>query len=544
MDLWVILSEMLLLLGAAFVLGAAAERLRQSAIIGYLLAGSLLGPFLFNTEAVSGIAELGVSLLLFSLGLEFSLRRLRSLGPVAFGGGAVQVVGTLAVFAGVAALFRSGPEALVIGAMAALSSTAVVLRVIADRGETDSVRGRNALGILLLQDMAVVPLVLLVTMLGTSGGEAGVIRQLGQAVAAAVVLAVVFYLLFYHLVPRLLFAGEMQRTRELVILLTILAALGSAWGAHALGLSPALGAFIAGMLLGESPFASQMNADIGTLKTLCVTLFFASIGMLAKPAFLFWHLPLVLAVVAIVLALKTLAAYGALRLFRQSRLISLATAISLAQIGEFSFVLATTAQREGILQGELFDLLVAVTIVTLFITPYLVAYARPLAERLLRRRANAGETEAAADPDVARVLIVGFGPAGQSVAAALRKHEIRPAIVDQNPRTVLVAREQGLPAFLGDAGHGDVLLHAGVRRAEIVAVTVPNPQTSRQIIESVRALAGPKKVVARARYHVLRWEPEIAGATVVVDEEEQVGLKLAEEVERLLPEMEPRSPED
>jgi CPA2 family monovalent cation:H+ antiporter-2 len=283
MEIWQVITEILLLLGVAFVFGFLAQWLKQSAVIGYLIAGGLLGPIMFSRHVVSGVAELGVSLLLFSIGLEFSFRRFKSMGSVALAGGTLQVLATMLVFGFLFSLRFPFRTALVLGAMVALSSTAVVLRILIDRTEIDSIRGRNALGILLVQDMAVVPLVLLVAMLSHGGDLGDIFIRIAQTVAAALGLVITFYLLFYHLIPRVLLTRGLFSNRELVVLLTIVMALGSTWLAHALGLSPALGAFLAGMLLAESPFAGQIRSDIGSLRTLFVTLFFTSIGMLANP---------------------------------------------------------------------------------------------------------------------------------------------------------------------------------------------------------------------------------------------------------------------
>ncbi|MFW5937056.1 MAG: cation:proton antiporter, partial [Desulfosalsimonas sp.] len=236
MEFWVVLRDVLVLLAGAFVFGIVAQRLRQNAIIGYLLAGAVFGPFLFHTEALMHLAEIGVALLLFTIGLEFSFSRLRGLGSIALGGGTLQVVSTMALFALVLMPFVDFRAAVALGAMIALSSTAVVMRILVDRSEVDSPRGRNALGILLLQDVAVVPLVLLVTMMGQTGQLDSIALQIGKILLGAAGLVVLFYVLFYILVPRILFSGTIHRNRDLVVLLAILSAAGSLWLAHEAGL--------------------------------------------------------------------------------------------------------------------------------------------------------------------------------------------------------------------------------------------------------------------------------------------------------------------
>ena len=347
MDVWLLIMEITALLGLAFVLGAVAQRLKQSAIVGYLLAGAVLGPLLFNRSAVQDVAELGVALLLFSIGLEFSFSRLRRMGARAFLVGVLQILLTLAVFAALFAGNGPFPQALALGAIIALSSTAIVLRVLMDRMEIDAIHGRSALAILLTQDAAVVPLVLLVTIMGHGGDLHSVSLHIARTLASAGGLATVFYLLFYFVIPRTLMTRGLFNNRELVVLLTIAIGAGSAWAAHAIGLSPALGAFIAGMLLAESPFATQIRSDIVSLRTLFVTLFFTSIGMLADPQWFLANWVQALLWLCIVFALKTLIVSIVGAVMRMPFSAALATGITLAQIGEFSFVLAAEAHRGG-----------------------------------------------------------------------------------------------------------------------------------------------------------------------------------------------------
>jgi monovalent cation:H+ antiporter-2, CPA2 family len=534
MDFWHLLMEILLLLGAAFILGALAQRLRQSAIIGYLLAGTLLGPLLFNARIVMDVAELGVALLLFSIGLEFSFGRLKRLGRVALLGGSLQVIVTLGVFALAAALFVALPQALALGAIVALSSTAVVLRVLVDRAEVDAVHGRTALGVLLLQDIAVVPLVLLLTIMAGGGSALTVAASILRTLATAGGLVAVFYLVFYLLVPRILTSGGLYANRELVVLLAILAAVGSTWASHAAGLSPALGAFLAGMLLGESPFATQIRSDVGALRTLFVTLFFTAIGLLMDPAWLLHYGGAALAAMFAIMVLKTLVIFIICRVLRLKSRYALATGLTLSQIGEFSFVLATTARQGGLISEALFAVVVTANIFSLFVAPYMVAYALPLADavlgRLKRQRepASADRTEAqqAAPP---AVIIIGYGPAGRQVGQALRDNGLSAGLLELNPAAIVRAEAEGLPIHIGDATSSEVLAHAGVPQAMAVVVTVPDPKTARDITAAVRALAPQAHLLVRSRFQ--RGCPEItaAGATTVVDEETTVGRLLAQE---------------
>lgn len=548
MDLWTALLDVLILLFAALALGALCERFGQSSILGYLLAGTLLGPnaldMMPNHHAVAAIAELGVALLLFTIGLEFSWRRLRGLGPIAVGVGTLQVLLTGAAATGACLVLGLGGSASVaVGAMIALSSTACVLRVLVSRAEIDSVHGRNALGILLLQDISLIPLVLIVTALGGEGSMAQMRWELGRAIGVAAVLVAVFYVLFNYLVPLVLSTEGTARSRELTILLAIVTVMGAAWAAHRVGFSPALGAFVAGMLLAGSPFATQIRADVVSLRTLFVTLFFSSIGMLADPAWAAEHWAMVLAVVGAVVLGKAALAGGVTCLFRYSLGHAAATGVCLAQIGEFSVVLTEVARHRGLIDGDLFKLIISATIMTLFLTPYLVAVAPRLAGAVGRLSARGHRELRPQDDALSRpgaemtdhIVIVGFGPAGQRVAETLmRRHKQHIVVLELNPKTAAAAQAYDLQTFIGDATRAETLGQLHVGAAKAVAVTVPDPATARQIIEGVRSLSPKTPIIARSRYHIHRWQLTLAGAEAVIDEEEQVGKRIALEVRRTL----------
>ncbi len=538
---WQILFDILALLGAALLLGTIAERLRQSAILGYLLAGTLVGPnglaLVSQADEVRDIADLGVALLLFTIGLEFSFRRLRRLGRVALIGGSLQVVTTLLIAAAVSAGLGLKPRAaFAVGAMAALSSTACVFRLLTDRAEVDNTYGRNAVGILLLQDLAVIPLMLMVVLLTGASTPHQALVILGRTVLLAGLLVLVFLVLFNIVVPRLLNTTGWARNRELPILLAVVAALGSTYAAHAASLSPAMGAFVAGVLLGGSPFATQVRADVATLRTLLVTLFFTSLGMLGEPTWVVDHMGLVAGTVLLVTVGKTLITWPILRMLGFTHGVAVATGLCIAQIGEFSFVLAEIARDPPpVITADLFNLLVSTTIATIFVTPFLIAAAPNIAtwiESTLRRYPPADGPVAANatdGPDTTRdTLIIGFGPAGQTIAQALlSQHRDRITVIELSPRMAAIARRLGLAVQVGDAVHPDVLEHAGVSRARVITITVPDPITSRTIVRLCRHLAPRAVIIARSRYHIHRWELEGAGATEVVDEEERVGLRIA-----------------
>jgi len=550
-EVWEVLFQLLVLLATALVIGTLFERFKQSAILGYLIAGMLLGPHLFgvvdNESGVPVIAELGVSLLLFAIGLEFSAKRLIRLGPIAALGGTLQVSITLSLAMGICLLLGLELKtSIAVGAAVALSSTACVLRLLTDRAEIDSVHGRTALGMLLLQDIAVVPLVLLVTMLGGDGGPAEMGIGLLKAVGLILGLISAFLILAKYILPPLMRQLSLARDRELLILLAVVLAIGSASAAHALELSPALGAFIAGMMLAESPFATQIRSDIGGLRIIFITLFFGSVGMLGDPVWIFENFPLVLGTTILILLGKAIIITGIGISFRLPIRHAVASGLVLAQVGEFGVVIAGIAQSNKLFGEDLFRLLVSSTLVSLFITPLLIQNALRLGQKLAKLRSRplpTGEGSAAeSDEDEtgeekSLVMIVGFGPSGQRVARELMDTEdVECVVIDIRPNNIDLASSMGLKAFLGDATNLDFLIHYGILKARAIVLTVPDHRASIRIVESVRTLNAEVVIVARARYHTFISELETAGATLAVDEEYLTGKRLAEAMRDLFKE--------
>ncbi|MFA7238288.1 MAG: cation:proton antiporter, partial [Phycisphaeraceae bacterium] len=456
MDAWAALIEVLILLTAALVLGTVAEQFRQHAIVGYLVAGAMVGPHGLNLveehASLHIIAELGVAMLLFTIGLEFSFGRLMRMGRAVWIGGAAQVVLTMAVAAAAGGLFGlSAAAAVAVGAMVTMSSTACVLRMLTDRAEIDSEHGRATVGVLLIQDLAVVPLMLLVSTLGGQGGVGAALWEVSKTLVLGAGMVGVMLVMLNYVTPYLLNLRTWTKNRELPILLAVVTAMGASVGAAWVGISPAMGAFIAGLLLAGSPFAVQVRSDVSSVKTLLVTLFFASIGMLGDFQWAADHAVLVIGVVLLVVGGKTAVTWGVLRMTGLSRGMALAGGLGLAQVGEFSFVLAGAAMAGGVIAGEEYRLLIAVTILTLMVTPYLVRLG-PRAARWVAggtrgdaRRLAPPRLEAEGAMQADRIVIVGFGPAGQRVAEALiGEYRSRITVVDTNPRNVDHARSYGL----------------------------------------------------------------------------------------------------
>lgn len=537
-DGWSLLLDLTILLAAAVLLGLLFEKLRLSAVVGYLVAGTVVGPgvlgWVHGGEGVNELAELGVALLLFTIGLEFSFKRLVGLGLQAVAGGPIQIVSTLMV--GAAASVALGADwrvALILGSVLSLSSTAVVLRILKDRSDLDTAHGKSALGILLMQDVAVVPLVLLVTFL--SGGSE---KPKGPSWAAILIVAVILIIVGV-LLPRLLSARSVARNRELPIIFAIVSCIASTWGAHAAGFSPALGAFVAGMLLADSRFADQMRSDVYPLRTLFLTIFFASIGMLADLRWAWAHWWWVLAVAAAVICVKSVLAYLALRPFQPSIVAAIAAGICVAQVGEFSFVLAAIAADAQFLAPDLVQLTIAVSVVTLFASPLLVGNALPIARTLAKRlvptrKLAMGERTAAKRVGLTgHYIVVGYGDAGQAASQALSDSGVEVVVLEIHPHLVELARKNGHQGRIGDATQYANLLAAGLPHAACLVVAVPDHNIVRLTIGIAKAHVPEVPVVARARYHTFAGELDMAGANVIVDEEQLTGERLGAEALQL-----------
>jgi CPA2 family monovalent cation:H+ antiporter-2 len=310
--------------------------------------------------------------------------------------------------------------------------------------------------------------------------------------------------------------------------------LGAAWAAHKLHISPALGAFVAGMLLGESPFATQIRADIGSMRIIMVTLFFASVGMQAKPMWFVTHLPWIFLVSILVLMLKTGIIYGVTRFFGLDNRQALATGITLSQVGEFSFVLAAAAAGGGVLTTDTVDLLVSVIIVLMLVTPYLISHADTLAERLValisHRKPLVADLSSSIQSSINQVLVVGLGPAGKQVVQTLIAQRLKPVLVDVNPKSREYARQQGLRLHLGDAGHEEVLMHARLADVCMAVVTVPDPHAAARIVAMIRRLRPQIPIAVRCRYNRHMETLHNAGADIVVDEEITMGDMLSRRI--------------
>ncbi len=536
--------DLVLALGAACIGGLIARRLGQPVLLGYVVAGVLIGEnspgASADFERVQLLATLGAAFLMFALGVEFSFNELKRVRRIAFVSAGIQIPVTLiaGTIAGLAIGWNSAP-ALLLGCAFAISSSIVALKLLLGRGEANSPQARIALGLGVVQDLSLVPMLALLPLL--SGGEdvvIGLMRSLG--IAAAALLAVIFF--GTRVVPRILYFVAQTESRELFLLTIVLIALGTAYASHEAGLSLALGAFLAGLVVSESEFDSQVLAEIIPLRDLFATLFFVSLGMLIEPASILEDAGIIAILAAILVIGKSVIAGGAYLAAGVDHRTATLAALTMAQIGEFSFVLAGVGLSEAIIDRDQYGIILEVALVSIIVSPVLIRAAPALVAVAALLPGVAAQEAAQAGPDAddhlhaedisRHVIICGFGRVGAVLGAALTRRGLRFTVVELNPAIVRDLRARGIRAYYGDAGSDALLLRAGIERARTIAMTSSDLVAARAAVAHARRLNPDIDVVTRAQ---ARDEVELlraAGADEVVQPEFEAGLEFIRHVLR------------
>jgi CPA2 family monovalent cation:H+ antiporter-2 len=509
--------DLLIVLVAAIAGGMLARLLRLPVILGYIAAGIAVGPFGLGTlsffggtgfvnrgDTISALAEVGVILLLFAIGLEFSLKELLSMGKIAVLGGILQIALTAAAGYGVGVVLGLDVTAAIFfGFIISLSSTMVVLKLLMERGELDTVHGRIMLGILLVQDLAVVPI--MITMQAVSGTGGSLWTALGLAIGKAIGFIAVMLVLGYWGLPWLLNRVAAQRTRELFLLTVIVIGFGAAFGTVQLGLSAAFGAFAAGLLISQSGYARQAFADIMPLRDAFGALFFVSLGMLADLDYLFMHLSEVAIIVAVILGVKFLLVSLIVRGFHYSHKTVLLVGTGLIQIGEFSFILALLAVETGIIETSLYQLIVASAIITMLLTPFVMSMNaglyRILSQRPWFAHIMADRSEPALlmeAPELSRhAVICGYGSCGKRLAEVLERQKFAYLVIDLDPTVIQQLRRHNIPCIYGDASNPEILSHASLEKARILVCTIPDYVAAELTARNAKAVNPRLDIVAR-----------------------------------------------
>jgi CPA2 family monovalent cation:H+ antiporter-2 len=515
--------DLVLVLVAAVLGGALAWRLGQPLVLGYVLGGVAISPFtpgpaVTATHNFEAFAEIGVVLLMFSIGLEFSLKDLLRVKGVAVIGG---TLGT-ALSIGLAVVVGLGlgwplQQGLVIGIVISVASTMVLARLLLDRGELHTRHGRVLVGISLVEDLAVVLLLALMPALGAGGPDR--LLALGRGLGLAFLILVPFAALAARVVVPLLTRVARTRNQELFLLVALALGLGTAALTQAVGLSLALGAFMAGLLISSSDFAHEMLARLLPLRDTFGAFFFVTIGALIDPRQVLDHLPLLGVIVALVVVGKLVVRFGVVWLFGETVWTAALTAIGLAQIGEFSFVLVQAARQEGYIGVDVYQTTLAASLLTILINAVMVRLAPRYLGALRVATAALPPGDGGAEALKGHVVLCGYGRVGSAVAEALDTFHVRWVVIENDPDVVRGLRERGVPSVFGDAGHGRLLEQAGAARATLVVLALPETDRVRLAVRNVRALNPTVPILARAhelQYHDLLRE---AGATEVIQPE-------------------------
>jgi len=513
------------------------KRINSPPILAYLVAGVLVGPEVLklftNNESMHFAAEVGIVFLLFSLGLEFSLARMMAMRKLVFGVGTGQMILTTAVFAALGmAVGQDITTALIIGACVALSSTAIVIKTIDEQGTLNTRRSQLAVSILLFQDLAVVPLLIIIPLLASTSDQ-----SIGIAIVIALVKGVAAVLILLSvgkwLLPRIFNEIARTRTDELFVLSTILIALAAAGATYAFGLSMALGAFLAGMMLSESQYRYQLEADIRPFRDILMGLFFITVGMKLELSVLMSHLHIILLGLIIVLVVKVIVIRLSAWISRADSEDAWAAGFKLAQMGEFSFVIIALALANNLITPMQSSILVSIGLMSMAITPWLIARSSlcakklsnsPLPKELINEQASVAPAKAD------HIVILGFGRVGQSIAKMLKLEALDYVSIDIDPIRVHESRTAGEAVLYGDVSQKDILVSAGIQHAKSAIITFDQHNKSIRVINAIKTINPNISVLVRTRKDYDMQELYDAGAIQVVPEVQEGSLMLISQV--------------
>jgi monovalent cation:H+ antiporter-2, CPA2 family len=536
LDLSSILRDLTIVLAIATGVALFFGKLRLPGVAAFLVAGVILGPtaagLVSETAMVDSLAEIGIVLLLFTVGLEISLGGLGKMRRQMLLAGVGQVLLTILATAPVAALFGVPvPEAIFIGFVVSMSSTAIMLKVYADRMEIDTTQGRLSVGISLLQDLLAIPMILLIPSLvqWEAAGISAIVTTLGKAILAVALILI----LAQVVVPRLLKEVIRMNRREVLVLTVLLVCLGTAFLAYRLGLSLGMGAFLAGLVISESEYVHEITAQVNPFREVFVGVFFISVGMLLDLSFLVRHLHLVLPIALAIVLVKAVFAGTAIRHQGFSWRVTVLAAFGLAQIGEFSFLLLFEGHRGGLVTAAQYQYLLAAAVLTMMAFPFQVHAAPGIAKRWERWVVRGREFQEAEEEAAVRktgignhVIIAGYGVNGKNLARALRATHVPYVIADINDAVVQEARAGGEPIFYGDVCRPEILDRLGISRARMLVLAISDSMAARRTVAVARRSNPNLFILVRTRY-VTDVDDLIAlGANEVIPEEFETSVEI------------------
>jgi len=529
---YTIFKDIVLILLVSIPVIIIFNKMQLPSIVGFLIAGIILGPsvlkIISNPEQIEIMAEIGVILLLFAVGLELSLKELVSIRKILLIGGGLQVLITILVTAVIIyAIGLQIKQAIFFGILVSLSSTVIVLKLYSDKDELDAPHGKMSLGILIFQDLAIVPLFLAVNLLGTTDeisiGEISInfLTAIG-AVAAIVIIA-------KYLSPPLLYRLAKLRMKEIFTVGVILLILGTAYITHSLGLSFAIGAFIAGLILSESEYSHQIVADTLPLRDAFNSLFFVSVGLLLNLSFVFEAPVIVFAYSFGVVIVKSLIIIGVVLLLKYPVRVAILVGLGLAQVGEFSFIVGEQGFSLNLISPELFNIFISSTIITMILTPFLLKLAPRIAGKSSGFK-TLKSTEKPIEQMQDHVIIAGFGLNGRNLAHVLKETGIKYVIVEMNPDTVKKEKSKGENIIYGDIGNNEVLHSALISKAKVMVIAISDRSTSRRALNLAKEMNPKIQVIVRTRFMKETDELIKMGAAMVIPEEFETSIQIFRKV--------------
>ncbi len=512
------------------------HKFRVPSLVGFIIAGVLIGPYgiklVKDTHLVEMLAEIGVILLLFTIGIEFSLARLMRMKKAVLVGGGIQVFLTIGL-AALAVSFTSAQvsHAIFFGFLIALSSTAIVLKMLAERGDTDTPHGRIMIGILIFQDLCVVPLMLLTPVLA---GESVHVMDIALKMGKAAFIVVAVLLSARWIVPVLLHQVVHTKSRELFIITIIMICIGIALLTSQFGLSLALGAFLAGLVISESEYASQATSDILPFKDSFIGLFFVSVGMLMNVRYLFDHALVILLAVNGIAMLKILTGTVSALISGNAFRPSLHAGLGLAQVGEFSFVLAIGGKTFGLIDDDFYQVFLSASVLTMIMTPFVLnatprvtdwVSSRHFTKKFLGIKLTQ-EKHSYPTRKHGHVIVVGFGLNGRNLARVLKGAEISYVVLEMNSDTVRAMREKGEPIYYGDGASIEILHKLNIKKASLLVVAISDPASTRKIVSIARQENPDIYIIVRTKYLVEVDDLEKLGANEVIPEEFETSVEI------------------
>lgn len=532
-----LLKDIFIIFGLSIVVLFVCLRIKIPTIVGFLITGIVAGPhglgLISAVTEVETMSEIGIVFLLFTIGIEFSLKDLMKIKKLVFLGGSAQVLLTILAFFFVARhVGQTVSQSVFMGCLMALSSTAIVLKLLQERAEIDSPHGRTSLGILIFQDIAIVPMILVTPMLaGAAGHIIGSLAVLTIKVAGILILV---FVSSKWLVPQLLYQITRTRNREIFLLSIIILCIAVAWLTYSLGLSLALGAFLAGLIISESEYSHEALGNILPFKDLFISFFFISIGMLLNLDFVFRNIGVIALITLGVVVLKAIIAGATASLLGYPLRTMILVGCALSQVGEFSFVLSKAGLEYGLLiPGKTYQLFLAVSVLTMMVTPFVIQLSPRLvdaAQRLpLPQQLKSGVHPAFTGADIAQtdhLIVIGFGVNGRNVARAAKTAGVPYIVIEMNPETVRYEKAMGEPIFYGDATHEAIFHHARINTARIIVITIADAAATRKITTLARRMNPKVHIIARTRF-LQEMEPLYElGADEVIPEEFETSVEI------------------